>query len=1016
MLRYKKQMTKATKTITLIIFSAVLFFSLPFINHAKAETNNEFKFTIEVYKDGSLEFSDIVYNVHKYTFRINKPGGDYEVRVTSERNGIIGNTKIAKLNAILFPTTIQDDDVIIYGRATQTGTIKVIARDEFEAQNTCDISVGDDGSPGVVVCPSSVQISHTINPEAQVTYPDPPERVCMLQCVEGEAPQTPAPESAETTTEPPGTPAEITTVTPVCGNNNLEPGEYCDGTRGVASGPYDSSNTKQYACISAGQANECTFTGGWCGNNTIQEEHGEDCDGTNLGTNSDNNTNTCNDAGYINPADDNNALSCHTTGDNKCTFDVSSCGGLCLDYEDCATSVDDNCNGSVNEGCCVDQDGDGFDNCAIGVSGDDGKPIDCNDAINFVYPAYDGNDGAQEICDGYDNDCDNSTLIDVGCDNDLDGYCDSAMQVYGITDSDPLAICPKSVSLADWSSGDDCIDTDININPGATESCTTDGDDNCNDISNEGCTCSVNETQACGTDRGECKKGTQACDGGHWANTCGGESYVAPTTETCNGTNDDCDAYGDADDPDLKREEKNDKQEGVCAGTYKICAQQTDNSWTYQNNYPALYEEESNAKNNCDDTYDNDCDGNPDDQDPNCQTTTAGDGDEAIVIVQAENTPPVIESNLGTNTDGTLTVRATDNDTMTYSLDAVSLTAGFSINSSGIITTEVSPGDYNITVYVTDGTNTSSQTFNITIAEPIASEPIVAETPAPTVTCTTDGVCNGQGCPPGCTESQDPDCGDSGCCGDGDKDPGEDCDGDDFGDATCETVPGTNFQDTVGLSCNATCIFNTNACLECLEEENCSIDADNNCDGTTNEDCVMADVSIKIFDDNVTRGVVCDIGEIYPDCTNYTDGYYDDAFKIYIDDILIGKTSLGNKNSLEISSLSVGHHTMKIVFYKYAKTKRLGTSGNRYRKITEINTTSGGNGTVDFTLSNNVKEAKCCTSAGCDKECCPELSECTNNDSIRCCREIETCCYNHVGNIHLHGASSGFFEVDLEVE
>ncbi|MCZ6816525.1 MAG: putative metal-binding motif-containing protein, partial [Planctomycetota bacterium] len=102
--------------------------------------------------------------------------------------------------------------------------------------------------------------------------------------------------------------------------------------------------------------------------------------------------------------------------------------------------VDDNCDGNVDEG--FDSDGDGFTPIAGG---------DCDDADPNVNP------GAAEVDNGVDDNCD--VNVDEGFDGDGDGFT-------------PIA-------------GGDCDDADPNVNPGAAE--TDNGiDDNCDGNVDEG--------------------------------------------------------------------------------------------------------------------------------------------------------------------------------------------------------------------------------------------------------------------------------------------------------------------------------------------------------------------------------------------------------------------------------------------------------------------------------------------------------------------------------------------------
>ncbi|MCK5123562.1 MAG: hypothetical protein KAQ87_05465 [Candidatus Pacebacteria bacterium] len=122
---------------------------------------------------------------------------------------------------------------------------------------------------------------------------------------------------------------------------------------------------------------------------------------------------------------------------------------------------------------CQDSDSDGYDNCNIGQDGDDGKTIDCDDNEQYAYP------GGTETCDTIDNNCNGQT--DEGCDQDNDGFCNSAMKIYRNN-----SMC-SNTPFIDGRNGDDCNDSSGNINPDATEICGNNIDDNCDGNKDEGC-------------------------------------------------------------------------------------------------------------------------------------------------------------------------------------------------------------------------------------------------------------------------------------------------------------------------------------------------------------------------------------------------------------------------------------------------------------------------------------------------------------------------------------------------
>jgi hypothetical protein len=142
---------------------------------------------------------------------------------------------------------------------------------------------------------------------------------------------------------------------------------------------------------------------------------------------------------------------------------------------------DDNCDGETDEDTSVDvstwytdADSDGYGDAAS-------ADIDCYQPTGYVADATDCDDseattypGADEYCDGHDDNCDGDidedTSVDVStwyADTDSDGYGDAAS-------TDIECYTPTNYVM----DATDCDDSDITTNPGADEYC--DGhDDNC---------------------------------------------------------------------------------------------------------------------------------------------------------------------------------------------------------------------------------------------------------------------------------------------------------------------------------------------------------------------------------------------------------------------------------------------------------------------------------------------------------------------------------------------------------
>ncbi len=240
-----------------------------------------------------------------------------------------------------------------------------------------------------------------------------------------------------------------------------------------------------------------------------------------------------------------------------------TCQGEVVPATEVCDGDDNDCDGTTDEG--FDQDGDGVTTC-------DG---DCDDGDADRYP------GNNEICDGKDNDCSASTrdadltracytgaagtrntgvcsdgtescngangwsgtcagqtLPSTESCNQQDDDCDGATDEDFDQDNDGSTTC-----------GGDCDDNDPQVRPGRSESC--DGKDNdCDNLVDERNAQGDPLRRSCysgpsGTlNRGICQAGTQTCSSGSFG-SCVGE--VLPSTETCNGVDDDCDRRIDED-------------------------------------------------------------------------------------------------------------------------------------------------------------------------------------------------------------------------------------------------------------------------------------------------------------------------------------------------------------------------------------------------------------------------------------------------------------------------------------
>ena len=291
---------------------------------------------------------------------------------------------------------------------------------------------------------------------------------------------------------------------------------------------------------------------------------------------------------------------------------------------------------------CLDSDGDGFGDPEYGTDGCDDPTPDCNDGDHYVFP------GADELCDGLDNDCDGAVPADeVDEDGDgiaiCEGDCDDAAsdafpgapELCDGVDNDCDGLVPDDEDDQDEDGQrvceGDCDDDDESVHAGAEEGC--DGvDTDCDGA------LGPDETDDDGDGVTECEGD---CDDGNLDVYPGAE-------ELCDGVDTDCDGT-------LPDEEVDGDGDGV-----SVCAGDCDDDAAAT--YPGAPEA-------CD-GFDNDCDDQVPygelDADADGQMACAGDCDDADETVYPGASE--ICDGLDNDCDGSLPLDEADDDSDGYML------------------------------------------------------------------------------------------------------------------------------------------------------------------------------------------------------------------------------------------------------------------------------------------------------------------------------------------------------------
>jgi hypothetical protein len=173
----------------------------------------------------------------------------------------------------------------------------------------------------------------------------------------------------------------------------------------------------------------------------------------------------------------------------------------------CANGLDDDCDGFIDEGFATLGEA-----CAVGTGACRRTgTFTCSADLTTTTCGATAGAPAPERCDDIDNDCNGDP--DNGCDDDGDDFCDAALAFSGST------TCPRSTATSL-----DCDDGNATVNPGAAEVCGDTRDQNCDGNASDGCAaCSrtvdadfdgSNQCDDCDDTQGSVKPGaTERCDG-----------------------------------------------------------------------------------------------------------------------------------------------------------------------------------------------------------------------------------------------------------------------------------------------------------------------------------------------------------------------------------------------------------------------------------------------------------------------------------------------------------------------